>query len=252
MLCPICSTEIPAGNRMCNECGATLDRAEQQVKAQEASLEIRPGTALCASIEGYIRLCEILPLAEVGAIVNEYLERMLPQIQIDGGQINWYSGEKIVAYFGLSDMTDFYSPAARAVHAALRLHEIFAEFSLELLNSYASELELELRVGIASGELLRGSLGDATLQRPPWSRQTAETLHPRQRQRRIVIGDVVNLAAQLEYEARPGHVLVDQMTAQAAHDHFKFTSLGNRSLRRRTEPLEVLSVIGPLPSPEKE
>ena len=245
MLCPICSTELELGNRLCNECGTTIDRVEQQVKAQEPAMEVRDGSALCASIEGYIRLCEILPLSEVGAIVNEYLSRLLPQIQADGGQINWYAADKITAYFGFSEATDYYTPAARAIHAALKMHQTFAEFGLELLNSYAADIELEFRVGIASGEMLRGSLGDATLQKPPWSRRESHADSLRLRQRRIVVGDVVNLAVQLEYEARPGHVLVDAPTAQAAADQFEFNSLGRHSLRRRGGPVELFSVVGP-------
>ena len=247
MLCPICSNELTLGNRLCSECGATIDRVEQQVKAQEPLTEIRQGAALCASIEGYIRLCEILPLLEVGAIVNEYLNRLLPLTQADGGQINWYAADKIVAYFGFSEAIDYYTPAARAVHAALKMHQTFAEFGLELLNSYAADIELELRIGIAAGEMLRGTLGDATLQKPPWSRHDTLAAPPRPRQRRIVVGDVVNLAVQLEYEARPGHILVNGATAQAAETHFEFSSLGELQLRRRANPLEVFSVVGPRP-----
>ena len=245
MLCAICSTELPVGTQLCSECGATIERVEQQVKAQqESEPEIRPGTALCASIEGYIRLCEILPLTEAGAIVGEYLHRLLPPIQADGGQINWYNGEKIVAYFGFSQLTDYYTPAARAVHAGLELHKIFAEFGLELIHSYAADLELELRIGLATGEMLRGSMGDASLQRPAWSRQNSISEPPRERHRRMVIGDVVNLATQLEYEARPGHIVADGATVAGAQQQFEFTSLGMHSLRRRTAPVEIFSVVG--------
>lgn len=245
MLCSICSNEISIGNRLCPECGATLDRVERQVKAKERGTELWNGAALCAGVEGYIRLCEVLPLVEVGAIVNEYLERLLPQIQADGGEINWYNGDKIMAYFGLAEEVPPAEAAARAVQSALRLHETFAEFNAELFNSYARDVELELRVGIASGELLRDTLGDAALSRPAWSRRAArEPGESRPRFRRLVIGDALNLALQLEYEARPGHILTDRATMQAAPD-FEFKPLGERIVRRRSLPLEVFSVIGP-------
>lgn len=246
MICTICSSELPVGNLLCLECGTTIDRVAQQVKASEAAMEIQPGAALCASVEGYIRLCEALPLPEVGAIVNEYLDRMLPQVQADGGQINWYSGEKIVAYFGFNDTLTSFPPAVYAVQSALRLHHTFAEFCGELLHGYARDLELDLRIGIASGELLRGSLGDAALQRPAWSRRASvEALPNRPRYRRIVIGDMMNLAMQLEYEARPGHIVTDAATYEATAEHFDFVSLGISNMRRRAGSVGVYSVIGP-------
>ncbi len=252
MLCSICFSVLPVGNQLCSECGATIDRVERQVKATERVTEIRAGAALCAGVEGYIRLCEVLPLQEVGAIVNEYLERLLPQIQADGGQINWYNGEKIVAYFGLSDEVSSAEAPARAVQAALRLHETFAQFNEELLHSYARDLELELRVGVASGELLRGTLGDAAIERPAWSRRgnsTSSLERSQPRYRRVVIGDVMNLAVQLEYEARPGHILTDLATREAAPE-FEFKPLGPFTVRRRAIPIEVFSVIGPCLSAE--
>ena len=246
MLCPICSNQIAVGYQLCPECGATLDRVERQVKANENQAEIQNGAALCAGVEGYIRLCEVLPLLEVGAIISEYLERLLPEVQAGGGQINWYNGDKILAYFGFGGALSPAEAATQAVQTALRMHETFAEFSAELFHSYASDLELELRVGIASGELLRGALGDAALARPAWANPNHRP-HPentRPRYRRIVIGDAVNLAQQLEYEARPGHVLTDYATKVAAPG-FEFKPAGMRIVRRRSKPVEVFSVIGP-------
>jgi class 3 adenylate cyclase len=246
MLCPICSNQIAVGNRLCPECGATLDRVERQVRETENSAEVQTGAALCAGVEGYIRLCEVLPLLEVGAIVNEYLERLLSEVQAGGGQINWYNGDKIIAYFGFSESFSYAPAAAQAVQTALRLHETFAEFSAELFHSYASDLELELRVGIASGELLRSTLGDTALARPAWSSRNTrpQPENSRHRYRRIVIGDAVNLAQQLEYEARPGHVMTDYATKVAAPE-FEFKPVGMRIVRRRRAPVEVFSVIGP-------
>lgn len=247
MLCPICSKEVTAGTTLCVDCGATINRVKQQVKENETTMELTIGAALCASIEGYIGLCERLPLPEVGAIVGEYLERLLPKLQAAGGQINWHSGDKIIAYFGFYTLPDHYAAAERAVFAALSMHQAFAEFSAELLDSYARNVELELRIGIASGEMLRGSLGDPALARPNLFKLKNGQLdvENRQRYRRIVIGDTVNLAAQLEYEAKPGHILTDKTTQQLAQNLFDFTSLGTRSLRRRTRPIEVFNVMGP-------
>lgn len=246
MLCPICSNQIAVGYQLCPECGATLDRVERQVKANESEAEVQHGAALCAGVEGYIRLCEVLPLLEVGAIISEYLERLLPEVQAGGGQINWYNGDKIMAYFGFGGMSSPAGAAAQAVQTALRMHETFAEFSAELFHSYASDLELELRVGIASGELLRSTLGDAALARPAWAHQShrPQPENARLRYRRIVVGDAINLAQQLEYEARPGHILTDYATKVAAPE-FEFKPAGMRIVRRRSKPVEVFSVIGP-------
>ncbi len=246
MLCPICSTVLNPGTQMCGECGTTIDRMERQVQTSHFGTEIGYGAALCAGIEGYIRMCEVLPLLEIGAVVNEYMERLLPQIQADGGQINWYNGEKIVAFFGLSDTLTPNEAPSWAVRAALHLHETFAEFSAELFHSYASDIELELRVGVATGELLRGALGDAALARPAWSKRSPTQLAEggRPHYRRIVIGDTVNRAVQLEYEANPGHIVTDRATALIAKD-FECSSMGMHQMRRRGTSVELFNVLGP-------
>lgn len=228
MRCPICLSKIQPGAKLCAECGATINRVTRRIEAGNQQGQLIEASVLCAGVEGYIRLCEKLPLLEVSAIVNEYLERLLPTIERFGGKLDSFNGEKILAVFSHPDKTQ---AAKNSLHCAFKLHQVFVMFWQELLESYARDLELELRVGIASGEILVSTLGV--------SGQAGYFYHP------ATIGDAVNYAFQLEYEARPGHIITDQATFEQAADTFDFAPVGKRTLRRRSTPIALFDVIGP-------
>ncbi len=133
-------------------------------------------TVFFSDLAGFTSLSETLPAEEVVRVLNTYLERMTSIVIAEGGFVNKFEGDAIMAFWGapLEDERQ----AARAMRAALRCQE-----DLLALNDEFARQELPrlgMRVGINSGEVIVGNIGS------------------RQRFEYTVIGDAVNLASRLE------------------------------------------------------
>jgi PAS domain S-box-containing protein len=195
-----------------------IDQADQ---IDEGSRQV--ATIAFLDLQGFTRLSEQLPPSGIVAFLNAYLEEMSAPIGANQGVTDKYIGDGIMAFWS-PVFTPLGEPAVLACRAALaqraRLDElrarIRAEFSLG-----EGAAEIEIRCGIATGEVIAGSLGP----------QHARTY--------TVIGDAVNLAARLEAaNKRLGtRILVSEATHAQAEGSFRFRPHGVIELpgRARTE-----------------
>jgi adenylate cyclase len=192
---------------------------------QEGRLEgqVQHCTVLFVDIRRFTALAEVLPPARLIGTLNRYFERMLVAVQAEGGIVNKFGGDSLLAVFGspLNPMPDH---APRAVSAALGMRIALRAFNAE---ERATEMpELQVGFGIASGEVVAGNIG---------SRRKLEY---------TVIGDPVNLAARLQ-ELTPelgAEILVSAETARAVGDAAKLRSLGEIEVRGRAQRVEVFAV----------
>jgi len=187
--------------------------------------EIVECTVLFVDIRRFTALAEVLPPARLIGTLNRYFERMLVEVEAEGGIVNKFGGDSLLAVFGspLNPMADH---AQRAVRAALRMREALGEFNRE---QAASELpQLRVGFGLATGELVAGNVGS--------SRKLEYT----------VIGDPVNLAARLQEltTSLGAEILVSDRTAELATGVATFRSLGEVEVRGRAEHVEVFAVEG--------
>jgi adenylate cyclase len=180
-------------------------------------------SVLFVDIRRFTGLAEVLPPARLIGTLNRYFERMLIEVEAEGGIVNKFGGDSLLAVFGspLNAMPDH---AQRAVRAALRMRLALVDFNREQV---AAEMpELRVGFGLATGELVAGNVGS--------SRKREYT----------VIGDPVNLAARLqELTTRLGaEVLLSPRTAELAKGTAAFRSLGRVEVRGRAEQVEVFAV----------
>jgi adenylate cyclase len=185
--------------------------------------EIVECSVLFVDIRRFTALAEVLPPARLIGTLNRYFERMLAEVEAEGGIVNKFGGDSLLAVFGspLNPMTDH---AGRAVRAALRMREALVEFNRE---QAASEMpQLRVGFGLATGELVAGNVGS--------SRKLEYT----------VIGDPVNLAARLQEltTSLGAEILVGDRTAELARGAATFRSLGEVEVRGRAEHVEVFAV----------
>lgn len=184
--------------------------------------EVVECTVLFVDIRRFTSLAEVLPPKRLIGILNRYFERMLPVVEAEGGIVNKFGGDSLLAVFG-SPLNPTVDHAERAVRAALRMRVALAGFNREQV---AQEMpELRVGFGLATGELVAGNIGS--------SRKLEYT----------VIGDPVNLAARLQ-ELTPelgADVLMNSATAGAASGVARFRSLGMIEIRGRAEAVEVFS-----------
>jgi len=106
------------------------------------------------------------------------------------GLLDKFYGDGVMAVFGPPRVRP--DDAARAVEAAIKLHERVAQLAPKL------DYPLEISVGLATGDVVAGHFGSA------------------QRMDYTVIGDAVNLASGLQNAAPPGAIYCDEETFAAA------------------------------------
>ena len=164
----------------------------------------REVTILVSDIADYTALSENMPPERVVDLMNHYFEVAAGAVERQGGFVDKFMGDGMLAVFGA--LVDDPENAAHAAAAALELQELTSADS-ELLRPDGEPLRT--RVGIATGPVVVGNIGSST------------------RLNYTVIGDTVNLAARLESEnkAQGTSILVSEDTARAAGlEGFDFVS----------------------------
>src|SRR5262249_3436002 len=108
VVCRSCGAESPAGTRFCPSCGATL------VAAPEEMLKLV--TVLFADVVGSTARAEALHPEDVRDLMTDYFAAMAGEIRAEGGTIEKFVGDAIMAVFGVPTVHE--DDAARAVRAA--------------------------------------------------------------------------------------------------------------------------------------
>ena len=152
--------------------------------------ERRKATVLFADLSGYTAIAERMDPEAVKSIVDRALRRLGQEVVRYGGSVDKYIGDNVMAVFGapISHEDD----PERAVRAGLAMQAAMEEINKDMAGvaAEAAGANFSLRVGINSGEVLAGQVGDGY----------------------TVMGDAVNVAARLQAAATPGSVTVGEIT----------------------------------------
>lgn len=109
---------------------------------------------LFADIRGFTSFSEKLPAYDVVHVLNRYFQQMGRAINRNGGDINNYIGDGLMALFGLDNPND---AAINAVRAALDMLEAVERLKPYLENVYTKSFEIG--IGIHHGEAVIGAIG---------------------------------------------------------------------------------------------
>lgn len=149
-------------------------------------------TVMFADIRGFTTMSETMEPGRVVEILNEYFTRVTDVIFDNGGTLDKYIGDAVMAVFGapISKGND----AAAAVNSAMQIQRLL----IELNRDAAARKWPELRVGIGinTGNAIAGNIGS-----------------PR-RLDYTVVGDAVNTAQRLMSNATGGQILISESTAK--------------------------------------
>jgi class 3 adenylate cyclase/tetratricopeptide (TPR) repeat protein len=187
--------------------------------------ERRKATVLFADLFGYTAIAERMDPEAVKSIVDRALRRLGQEVVRYGGSVDKYIGDNVMAVFGAPVSHE--DDPERAVRAGLAMQAAMEEINKDIPG--AAEVSFGLRVGINSGEVLAGQVGDGY----------------------TVMGDAVNVAARLQAAARPGSVTVGEITHRLTRGAIEYEELEPLTLKGKSEPVpawEAARVLIPGPA----
>jgi len=141
--CPSCGKENPAGFEFCGFCTAPLIETEPKRSLEERKVV----TVLFCDLVGFTARSDSADPEDVRARIRPYHARLREEIERYGGTVEKFIGDVVMAVFGAPVAHE--DDAERAVRSGLRIIE-----AIEELNEQEPALELQVRVGINTGEAL--------------------------------------------------------------------------------------------------
>ena len=182
--------------------------------------ETRRVATLFADVRGFTAFSEGMEPQRVISLLNEMMQRASDAIDAEGGVVDKYVGDAVMAVFGapMSRGAD----AERAVRAALRIRE-----SLDALNAERvrqGEAPLGMGIGINVGPAVAGNMGSTG------------------RLNYTVLGESVNVASRLCDVAAAGEILETEAVLRDAGPAVDATLQGPRPFKGLSAPLDVYTV----------
>jgi adenylate cyclase len=187
-------------------------------------------TVLFCDMKGFTSLSEGMTPQGLVKVMNHYLSTMSGPIRSHRGIIDKYIGDAIMAYWGPpfnEDGDQARLACLAAIDMADRGTALRTELP-ELLGVRSVPTECDVRIGVATGEVLVGSIGSEFMMSY------------------TVMGDAVNLASRLEgvNKIYGSHALVSEATVRAAADAIEFREVDRLVVVGQTRPVAVFEVIG--------
>ena len=172
----------------------------------------------------FIDICKFTSISEnetpdnVVKLLNSYFDLMVAEILAQGGFVDKFMGDAIMAVF----RGDFHLD--RAIDACLAVRNKIAA-----LPSVSANISFQpnVSIGINSGEMVSGNIGSISLKRLDYT----------------VIGDVVNVAQRLQSAATPGQVVICDRSYQKVKDYFKCEKIGEITVKNKADSILIYEVV---------
>ncbi|WP_108512062.1 adenylate/guanylate cyclase domain-containing protein [Bradyrhizobium algeriense] len=192
--------------------------------------ERRVMTVLFCDMKGFTSLSEGTTPQGLVKVMNHYLSTMSGPIRSHRGIIDKYIGDAIMAYWG-PPFTEHSEQARLACLAAVEMADRGAALRTELpelLGVRTVPSDCEVRIGIATGEVLVGSIGSEFMMSY------------------TVMGDAVNLASRLENANKfyGSHSLASEPAILSAGDAVEAREIDRLVVAGQTRPEAVFEIIG--------
>ena len=184
LLCGSCGTELPPNAKFCNECAAPVTSATR-------SAEYKQVTVLFADVVHSMDIAAAVGAERLREIMAELVNRAAVVVQRYGGTVDKFTGDGVMAVFGAPVALEDH--AIRACLAALGVQEEAKRLGAEVQDR--DGVDLRLRVGLNSGQVIAGEIGARALG------YTA-------------VGEQVGMAQRMESVAPPGGVMLSASTAR--------------------------------------
>jgi two-component system sensor histidine kinase ChiS len=177
--------------------------------------EIKEMIILFADIRNFTTICETIPANETFSILNSYLTKVTPAIHINGGTIDKFMGDGIMALFP--------NDVNKAIQAAVDMQRNLVDYNNQ--RELNKELAIQIGVGLHIGDVILGTVGTEN------------------RMSTTVIGDPVNLSARLESYTKTNKanvLLSEEMVAKLEKSHsFHLRSVGSISVKGKKNKVKI-------------
>ena len=194
---------------------STLKHAEKDIKRSMA----RELCFLFTDIRGFTSLCEGLPPKDVVNILNHYLDIETEIILNNGGDIDKFVGDEMMAFFAGPKKEYNACKAAMEIRAAMRAEQ--------QKSKSAGETFISIGIGINSGKVVFGPVGSRT------------------RMDFTSIGDTVNLAARLEgaNKAYGSKAIISETVYSKLQQSFVCRELDYITVKGKKEPVRIYEIL---------
>jgi len=247
--CPACGFANPPDFRFCGQCGRLLIQepglaqppqpqfpieAEAPTPPPPAPVQLegerRLATVILTDVRGSTDLLEQIGTEAWVEIMNRVLQILEAEVYRFGGEVDQFRGDGLVAFFGATLAHE--DDPERAVLAGLAMQTAIESYAVELAEQEG--IDLQLRVGINTGEVIVASVGD--------SRQHSED---------TAMGAGLALAARMETAAEPGTVLISENTYRLVEPQFEWEPLGEITVKGVSQPVAIYRPLAPQADAER-
>jgi class 3 adenylate cyclase len=212
--CRTCGNEPREGARFCHSCGAP-------VTVQDNRAEYKQVTVLFADVVRSMEIAAAVGAERLREIMAELVERSAAVVQRFGGTVDKFTGDGIMAVFGAPVALEDH--AIRACLAALGVQEEGKRLAVEV--DARDGVQLQLRVGLNSGQVIAGEIGSG-----PFG-YTA-------------VGEQVGTAQRMEAAAPPGGVMLSVATARLVEDGATLGELELVEIKGAEQPVPAQRLLG--------
>ncbi len=184
-------------------------------------------TVMFTDIVGFSALSEGMAAAEIAALVNHHFTLVADCIEREGGTVDKFIGDSVMAFWGAPEQQD--DSATRACRAALAIGAALRDDNL--LRQARGEAPIHIRIGIHTGTVTVANIGSPN------------------RLNYTIIGDTANIGQRLEQLGRevypPGTEVATLISAEVACEldgTFALLAAGRHKLKGRTLETEVFKL----------
>jgi adenylate cyclase len=185
--CSACGTELRAGARFCDGCGSPV--------TSQKSAEYKQVTVLFADVVDSMDIAAAVGAERLREIMTKLFDRCAATVHRYGGTVDKFTGDGIMAVFGAPIALEDH--ALRSCLTALDIQKEMQGLTAEVQGR--DGIDVQLRVGLSSGEVIAGEIGSGL-----WS-YTA-------------VGHQVGMAQRMESVAPRGGVMLSESTARLVED----------------------------------
>ncbi|MEM7546648.1 MAG: GAF domain-containing protein [Pseudomonadota bacterium] len=180
-------------------------------------------TVLFSDIRGFTTFTEALGAQGTVKLLNEYFELMVDCISEQGGMLDKFIGDAIMAAFGIPLARD--DDEDRAVRATISMINRLWEWNAKRVKD--GEAPVDMGIGLNTDSIVAGNIGS------------------RKRMDYTMIGDGVNLAARLESACKQYHarILLSEHTAGKLKGVYRLRQIDRVQVKGKTKPVDVFECL---------